>query len=153
MSRLRIDRLFQQLIPIIGWVTTVQHAPEHLIRIGFAVVSTFGICIIHPGQNDDLACRVIAEKQPVLLKKFYSEPMLVLIAKRAPLAVFRACWILRNDLKSQPDNCSQTFAGILFDIVDRVFLFKSLDLLCQIIKLRKKAWVSKNRPAIYSQGC
>lgn len=89
-------RLSQQGSPIIGRLAAFQHAAKYPIRIIAAFIGALGILIIHPCKNQQLARRMEAKEQPVLLKKLGAPPMLVLIAKRAALPIFCAGRVLRG---------------------------------------------------------
>ncbi len=74
--------LVKQLIPIVGRVTAGEHLPKHPICIVRTFIATFCVLVVHPGQHDHFAGRVVAKKQAVLLEKLGSEPVLVVVAER-----------------------------------------------------------------------
>ena len=67
----------QQLTPIIGWVTALQHFAKNAVSVIAAFKGTFGLPVIDPSKNNHLAGSVVTKKQAVLLKKFGPEPMFV----------------------------------------------------------------------------
>ena len=91
--------LSQQLIPITGWMTGLQHFAKNTVRIIFAFAGAFGALVIHPGIYDHLALSVVAKENPILLEKLGTEPMFVISTKRVALSVLRPGWILGNNLK------------------------------------------------------
>jgi len=75
-----------------------------------------GVVIINPGVNDHLGRSVVPKKQAVLLEEFGAEPVFLIIAQRAPLSVFSAGGVLRDDIKGQAGNGGQLLGGVLLDI-------------------------------------
>lgn len=57
-----------------------KHLSKHPISIVTTLVCALGVFVVDPGENDDFARRVVAEKKPVLLKELGPEPMLVIVA-------------------------------------------------------------------------
>ena len=133
-------------------MAALQHAAEHPVGIVAAVVGTFAVFVIDPGQDDGFARRVVAEEQAVLLKEFGAEPVFVFVTERAPLAVFWPRGVLRDGVKGQFDDGRQPFGGVLFDVARWVFLLEHRHLVGQGIQLRQEQRVGKYRPAVNDQG-
>lgn len=71
---------------------------------------------------------VVAEEESVLLKELGPKPVLVIVAERPALAVFRSRRILRDDIERQLDDRGQSLTGVLFYVSSRVLLLQGLDL-------------------------
>src|SRR3546814_19865 len=130
----------------------VQHFAEHAVGVIAALVSALAILVVDPRVHDHLAGRVVAEEQPVLLEKLRAEPMLVVAAKRPTLAVLRSRRVLRDDIERQPGDRSQSLAGVLFHVPDRILLLQGLDLPYQRFNLCQEQRMGEDRPAVNDQG-
>lgn len=73
--------LLHQSIEIVRRVAIIQHATEGRVGIRLAPISAQGFLIIHPGENQDLCVTVEPVKQPILLKKLCSKPVLSAVSK------------------------------------------------------------------------
>ncbi len=107
-----------------------QHLAEYPVGVVAALVGALGVLIIDPSEHDHFAGRVVAEEQSVLLEELRPEPVLVIVAERAALPVFRSSRILRDDIEGQLRDRRQLLAGVFLHVPDGVFLFKGLDLPC-----------------------
>jgi len=72
-----------------------------------AFVGSLGVFVIHPGVDDHLAWGVAAKEQAVPLEEPGPEPVFVIVAERASLAVLRPRRILRDDIERQPGDRGQ----------------------------------------------
>ena len=68
-------------------MATLQHLAEYSIGIVTAFIGAFGVLVVHPCKNDNLALGVVAEEETVLLKKFGAKPVLVVFTERVSLPV------------------------------------------------------------------
>ena len=101
---------------------------------------------------------MVAEKQAVLLEELGPEPVLVFVAQRAALAVFRSRGVLGDDFKRQFLDGGQPLGGVLPDVPLWVFAFQRFDLSGQryaialppnhgILLPMKNYWLMKSEPS------
>lgn len=90
------DGLSPQVIPAIRWVTALEHLAEDSVSVLFAVIGALGGFVVDPGVDEDLARKVVAKEQPVLLVELCPAPMGVLSPESVSLAILRACRVLWN---------------------------------------------------------
>ncbi len=143
--------LAQQLMPVVRRVAALEHFAKDAVGIVAAFVGSLGVIIIDPGVDDHLGRSVVPKKQPVLLKKLGAKPVFPIIAQGAPLSVFRAGGVLRDDIKGKAGNGGQSLGGVLLDVARRVLFLERLDLLQQGFDLRHEQRVRKHRPAVDGQ--
>lgn len=62
-----------------------QHLAEHPVSIIVAFIGTLALTIIDPCIHNDFTFQVVAEKQPILLKEFGAEPVLMMAAQSMAL--------------------------------------------------------------------
>ena len=80
-------------------MAALEHFAKDAVCVIAALVGSLGIVIIHPRVDDHLGGSVVSKKQAVLLKKFGAKPVFPIVAQRAPLSVFSAGGVLRDDIK------------------------------------------------------
>src|SRR5690606_4136277 len=80
------------------------------------------------------------------------EPMLMIIAEGAALAILRPRRILRDDVEGQLRDGRQSLAGVFLHIPEPVLLLQGLDLLRQCLNLREEQRVGEDRPSMNDQG-
>ena len=85
-------------------MTAGEHPAKHQVCIVPTFIGTFRVLIIHPGQHDHFAGRVVAKKQAVLLEKLGPEPVLVVVAERDAFSLLRSRHVLRFDIECQFDD-------------------------------------------------
>src|SRR5476649_989516 len=107
-----------------------QHLAEHPVSIIVAFIGTLALTIIDPCIHNDFTFQVVAEKQPILLKEFGAEPVLMMAAQSMALPVLAACGVLWNHVKRQSGDGGKAFARVLVCISDRIFQTQALHLLC-----------------------
>ncbi len=71
--------LCQQLIPVVGWMTALQHLAKHAVGIVATVVGALGVVVIDPGEHDHFSAGVVPKKEAILLEKLCAKPMLAFI--------------------------------------------------------------------------
>lgn len=86
-------------------MTADEHLPKHPICIVPTLIGTFRVLIVHPGQHDHFARRVVAKKQAVLLEKLGPKAVFVVFAERVALSVLWPRRVLLDDIEVQFDDC------------------------------------------------
>ncbi len=98
-------------------------APDQVLRFLHAA-----LCLREKSEHDHFAESVVAKKQPILLKKLRTEPVLVRVAEGVALSVFWPRWGLRDGIESELGGGCPALAGVLLHIADGVFLLECTSL-------------------------
>lgn len=86
---------------------------EDAVGVGAALGGALGSGVVHPGQYDDPAARVVAEEQAVLLKELRAEPVLLRRAKGVALAECLVSGVLWNHVEGELGDGGEAFGGVL----------------------------------------
>ncbi len=72
--------LCQQLIPVVGWMTALQHLAKYAVGIVATFVGALGVVVVDPGGHDYFGAGVVSKKKTVLLEKLCAKPVFAIIS-------------------------------------------------------------------------